>query len=73
MPVLQLQLVMELVFIFEDMQLFNVTLYQNSKFGSLRLALTFQIEYPLYCRRVWKHDLWIIYKNKIWQDLCSTV
>jgi len=55
------------------MQLFNVTLHQNSKFGSLRLGLTFQIENPLSCRRVWKVDLWNIYKNKILQDLCSTV
>jgi len=54
------------------MQLFNATLHQNSKFGSLRLGLTFQIENPLSCRRVWKVDLWNIYKNKISQDLCST-
>jgi len=53
------------------MQLFNVTLHQNSKFGSLRLGLIFQIENPLSCRRVWKIDLWNIYKNKISQDLCS--
>jgi len=55
------------------MQLFNVTLHQNSKFGSLRLGSTFQIENPLSCRRVWKVDLWNIYKNKISQELCSTV
>jgi len=55
------------------MQLVNVTLHQNSEFGSLRLRLTFQIENPLSCRRVWKVDLWNIYKNKILQDLCSTV
>ena len=55
------------------MQLFNVTLHQNSKLGSLGLELTFQIENPLSCRRVWKVDLWNIYKNKILQDLCSTV
>ena len=35
------------------MQLFNVTLHQNSICGSLRLGLTFQIENPLSCRRVW--------------------
>jgi len=64
---------MELVFLFKDMQLFNVTLHQNSKFGSLRHGLTFQILNPLSCRRVWKVDLWNIYKNKISQDLCSTV
>jgi len=29
------------------MQLFNVTLHENSKFGSLGLGLTFQIENPL--------------------------
>jgi len=29
------------------MQLFNVTLHQNSKFGSLRLGLTFQTENQL--------------------------
>jgi len=55
------------------MQLFNVTLHLNSKFGSLRRGLTFQIENPLSCRRVWKVDLWNIYKNKILQDICSTV
>jgi len=60
-------------FFFRDMQLFYVTLRQNSKFGSLRLGLTFQIEHPLSCRRVWKVDLWNIYKNKILQDLCSTM
>jgi len=54
------------------MQLFNVTLHQNSKFGSLRLGLTFQSENPLSCRRAWKVDLWNIHKNKISQDLCST-
>jgi len=47
--------------------------HQNSKFGSLWLGLTFQIENPLSCRRVWKVDLWHIRKNKISQDLCSTV
>jgi len=55
------------------MQLFNVTLHQSSKFVSLRLGLTFQTENLLSCRRVWKVDLWNIYKNKILQDLCSTV
>ena len=55
------------------MQLFNVTLYQNSKFDFLRHGSTFQIENPLSCRRVWKVDLWNIYKNKILHDLCSTV
>jgi len=55
------------------MQLFNVTLNQNSKFGSLRLGLTFQIVNPLSCRRGWKVCLWNIRKNKILQDLCSTV
>jgi len=53
------------------MQLFNVALHQNSKFGSLRLGLTFKIENPLSWRRVWKVDLWNIYKNRILQDLCS--
>jgi len=43
------------------MQLFNVTLHQNSKFGSLQFGLTFQIENPLSCRRVWKVDWWNIY------------
>ena len=61
------------LFCFKDMQLFNVTLHQNSKLDSLRLGLTFQIENPLSCRRVWKVDLWNIYKNKISQDLRSTV
>ena len=37
---------MEQVFCFKDMQLFNVKLYQNAKFGSARLGLTFQIENP---------------------------
>jgi len=46
------------------MQLVIVTLHQKSKFGSLRLRLTFQIEDPLSCRRVWKVDLW---------NTCSTV
>jgi len=55
------------------MQLFNVTLHQNSKFGSFRLGLTSQIENPQSCRRVWKVDLWNIYKNKNLHDLCSTV
>jgi len=55
------------------MQLFNVTLHQNSKFGSLRLGLTFQIENPLISRRVWKVDWWNTYIIKISQDLCSTV
>jgi len=55
------------------MQLFNVTLNQNSKFGSLRLGLTFQIENPLSCRSVWKVDWWNIYKINISQDLCSAV
>jgi len=55
------------------MQLLNVTLHQTSKFGSLGLGFTFQIENPLSCKRVWKLDLWNIYKNKILQDLCSTV
>jgi len=47
------------------MHLLNVTLHQNSKFGSLRLRLTFQIENPLSCRRVWKVDWWNIYKIRI--------
>jgi len=34
------------------MQLFNLTLHQNSKFGSLRRGVTFQIENPLSCTRV---------------------
>ena len=55
------------------MQLFNVTLHQNSEFGYLGLGLTFQIEHSLSCRRVWKVDLWNIYKNKVLQDLCSAV
>jgi len=55
------------------MQLFNVTLYQNSKFYSLRLGSTFQIENSLSCRRVWKVDSWNIHKNNILQDWCSTV
>jgi len=55
------------------MQLFNVTLHQNSKFGSLGHGLTFQIENPLSCRKAWKVDLWNIHKNKILQYLCSTV
>jgi len=54
-------------------QLVNVALLQNSEFGSLRLRLTFHIENPLSCRRVWKVDLWKAYKNTILQDLCSTV
>jgi len=33
----------------------------------------FQIENPLSCRRAWKVDLWNVHKNKILQDLCSTV
>jgi len=52
------------------MQLCNVTLHQNSKHDSLRLGLTFQIENLLSCRRIWKVDLWNIYKNKISQELC---
>jgi len=52
MPVVQLQLLMQLVCFFKDMQLFNATLHQNSKLDSLRLGLTFQIENPLSCRRV---------------------
>jgi len=55
------------------MQLFNVTLHQNSKLDSLRFGLAFQIENPLSCRRVWKADLWNVCKNKISQELCSTV
>ena len=58
---------------FKDMQLFKVTLHQNSKLDSLRLGLTFQIGNPLSCKKVWKVDLWNIYKNKLSQDLCSTV
>jgi len=49
------------------MQLFSVTLHQNFKFGSLSLGLT------LSWRTVWIVDLKNIYKNKILQDLCSTV
>ena len=64
---------MQLVCFFKDMQLFNVTLNQNSKLDSLRLALTFQIENPLSCRRVWKVDLLNICKNEKAQDLSSTV
>ena len=41
-----------IVCFFKDMQLFNVTLHQNSKLDSLRLGLTFQIENLLSCRRV---------------------
>jgi len=46
---------MQLVGFSKDMmmQLFTVTLHQNSKLDSLRLGLTFQIENPLSCRRVW--------------------
>jgi len=57
----------------KDMQLFNVTLDQISKFGSLQLGLTFKIENLLSCRRVCKVDLWNIHKNKISQDLCTVV
>jgi len=46
-----------------DMQLFNVTLHQNSTLDSLRRGLTFQIEDPLSCRRVWKADLWNMCKK----------
>ena len=56
---------------FKDMQLFSVTLHQNSNLDSLRLGLNFQIENLLSFRRVWKVDSWNIYKNKISQDLCS--
>jgi len=42
-------------------------LHQNSKFGSLGLGLTVQIENPQSCRRVWKVDLWNICKNRISQ------
>jgi len=58
---------MEIVFFLRTgtTQLFDVTLYQNSKLDSLRLGTTFQIENPLSCRRVWKVDLWNVYKNKI--------
>ena len=58
---------------FKDMQLFNVTLHQNSKLDSLRLGMTFQIENLLSCRRVWKVDSWNIHIIKISQDLCSIV
>jgi len=44
---------MQLVRFVKDMQLFNVTLHQNSKLDSLRLGLILQIENPLSCRRVW--------------------
>jgi len=54
------------------MQLFNVTLHQNSKLDSLKLGLTFQSENTMSCRRVWKVDLWNICKNKISQDLFNT-
>jgi len=57
----------------KDMQLFNVTLHQNSKHDSLRLGLTFQIENLLSCRRVWKVDWWNIYIITISQDLCTVV
>jgi len=63
---------MQLVCFFKDMQLFYVTLHQKCKLG-LRLRLTFYIENPLSCRRVWKVGLWNIYKNNILQDSCSTV
>jgi len=49
------------------MQLCNVTLHQK------RLGLTFQIENPLICRRIWKVVLWNVCKNKISQDLSNTV
>ena len=65
---------MQLVFFFTGMQLFHVIFHQNSKLDSLRLGLTFQIENPLSCRRVWKAVLWNTFcKNKISQDLCSPV
>jgi len=44
------------------MQLFNVTLNQNSKLDSLTLGLTFQIENPP-SWRAWKADLWNICQN----------
>jgi len=50
------------------MQLFNVILYQNSKFDSLRLGLTFQIENPLKLQKSLKRFIW--YKNNILQHLC---
>jgi len=53
------------------MQLFNVILYQNSKFDSLRHGLTFQIENPLKLQKSLKRFIW--YKNNILQHLCSTV
>jgi len=53
------------------MQLFNVTLHQNSKLVSLRLGLTFQTENLLSCRRIWKVDSWNIYIIKVSRDLCS--
>ena len=56
---------------FKGMQLFNVTLHQNSKLDPLRFGLTFQIANLLSCRRVWKVDSWHIYIIKISQDLCS--
>jgi len=58
---------------FKEMQLFNVTLHQNSKLDSLRLGLTFQVENLLSCRRVWKVDSWSIYIIKSSQDSCSIV
>jgi len=39
--------------------------YINSQLDSLRLELTFQIENPPSCRRVWKADLWNICKNVV--------
>jgi len=50
------------------MQLFNVILYQNSKFDSLRHGLTFQIENPLKLQKSLKRFIW--YKNNILQHLC---
>jgi len=46
------------------MQLFYVTLHQNSKLDHLSLGLTFQIENLLSCRRVWKVTLWNIVQKQ---------
>jgi len=54
------------------MQLFNVTLHQNSKFGSLQLGLTFQIDNPRAAEGP-ERLICSIYTKTILQDLCSTV
>ena len=52
------------------MQLFNVTLHQNSKLNSLRLGLTFQIENLLVAEES-ERLIREIYIIKMSQDLCS--